>query len=172
MAKEWATGIRGPIQFRETTFRGDYIDLLQKLRDYAKANQALVVKLRRKLYKAGMAHAGVIIDTTTCSGLTKEDIERAVAMDTISDDSGDEMDLNDADDNDDDDATMGAKTGHSGAEDPAAALDLAAEDQQAEDPTPKDDKDAGPRHAKGKTKAAVADADEDSAVHDGRPELV
>ncbi|EJD45509.1 hypothetical protein AURDEDRAFT_165367 [Auricularia subglabra TFB-10046 SS5] len=167
--KEWATGIRGPIQFRETTFRGDYADLLQKLRDYAKANPALVVKLRRKLYKAGMAHAGVVIDTTTRSGLTKEDIERAVAMDTISDDSGDEMDLNDADDDDnDDDATMGVKTGHSGAEDPAAALEPAAEEQQAEDPTPEDDEDAGPRRAKGKTKAAVPDADEDpeSGAHE------
>ncbi|EJD45950.1 hypothetical protein AURDEDRAFT_165012 [Auricularia subglabra TFB-10046 SS5] len=169
-AKEWATGIRNPIQFREATFRTDYADLLQKLRDYAKANPTLVVKLRRKLYKAGMAHAGVVIDTTTRSGLTKQDIERAVAMDTISDDSGDEMDL-DADD--DDDAPMGAKIGHSGAEDPAAALeslDPAAEDQQAKDPIPEDDEDAGPRPAKSKTNAAVPDDDQDLAVHDGRPE--
>ncbi|EJD42409.1 hypothetical protein AURDEDRAFT_186013 [Auricularia subglabra TFB-10046 SS5] len=170
-AKEWATGVRNPIQFRETTFRTDYADLLQKLRDYAKANPTLVVKLRRKLYKAGMAHAGVVIDTTTRSGLTKADIERAVAMDTISDDSGDEGNLDDADD--DDDAAMGATAGHSSAEDPAAALEPAAEDQQAEDLTPEDDEDAGPRRAKSKTKAAVPDADEDpeSGAHEDLGEI-
>lgn len=168
-AKEWETGRRQGIQFRETTFRKDYVDLLTRLRAYAKANPVLVGKLRRKLYRAGLAHAGVTVDTTTRSGLTDADIARAVAMDTISDDS---EDGGEADDDDEDEEMDDQLAAHVAQTEDAANLDIPADTPAAATPADENQDDTGPRRAKGKAKASIPEDDEGSPSAEDQDEVL
>ncbi|EJD40421.1 hypothetical protein AURDEDRAFT_153542 [Auricularia subglabra TFB-10046 SS5] len=87
---QWETGSFNQVKFSEARFHGEYLDILEDLRTHAKVNPDLYRKLCRDLYKAGIAHAGVVIQARVRSGLKAADFERAALMDSL--DSDDDSD--------------------------------------------------------------------------------
>ncbi|EJD41951.1 hypothetical protein AURDEDRAFT_168943 [Auricularia subglabra TFB-10046 SS5] len=149
--KEWETGTREAIKFRDDTFRNDYVVLLDGLRVYEKGNPALFLKLRRKLYKAGIAHAGVIANASAHSGPSAADFARAAALDTISDS------------DDDGNALVGG----------AAPQEPAAEDAEDTPFTGVDEDDLTAPRARRRARATLEDEDNDrQAAAGGTPEPV
>ncbi|EJD33710.1 hypothetical protein AURDEDRAFT_177208 [Auricularia subglabra TFB-10046 SS5] len=159
--KEWETGTRQSIKFRDDTFRSDYVVLLDGLRAYEKGNPALFLKLRRKLYKAGIAHAGVILDTSAHSRPSAADFARAAAFDTISDDSDDDGQAPGHGDDHDMDLDDPAPALPAGAlADKDARVEPVADDAEDAPFAGDDQDDVAPPRARRRTRA-VAPEDED-----------
>ncbi|EJD34629.1 hypothetical protein AURDEDRAFT_176326 [Auricularia subglabra TFB-10046 SS5] len=114
---QWEKGTFTQVKFTEARFHGEYLDMLEDVRTHAKCNPELYRKLCRDLYKAGIAHAGVVIQTRVRSGLKAADFERAGLVDA--------MDSDDDDTEDDKDPETGASEAQQDSANDAVGQELA-----------------------------------------------